>query len=233
MDDLWAEASLSDVNSLLLGAERQFLDVGLCFHAFSLQSLPSFTVLLYTVLLELSLLCLHLYILCAMLLLFFWSLRLYVAILRQEPGLPLRPWFKHVLQVCMSYVPRRQSLIFFYILGPLKKVWKFYYYIYFVWVFLYLQAPGFYLGYGSDVFPGLSQALRDNNRFLAAQQTDAIAGSSDISSFVVACYTALPEIQVAHSLLKVIMGTCSSAYNRVSPSHFPYNLESSTSGSCS
>jgi len=38
-----------------------------------------------------------------------------------------------------------------------------------------LQAPGIYLGYGSDVFPGLTEAIRDKNWTLAQQQANVLA----------------------------------------------------------
>lgn len=40
-----------------------------------------------------------------------------------------------------------------------------------------LQAPGIFLGYGSNVFPGLTEAIRDNNTELANQQVTTIAGA--------------------------------------------------------
>jgi len=50
-------------------------------------------------------------------------------------GLPLRPYFRHIL-----------------------------------------QAPGTFLGYGSQVFPGLSEALQLQNWTLAQQQANVLAG---------------------------------------------------------
>eukprot|EP01100_Stratorugosa_tubuloviscum_P012610 TRINITY_DN602_c0_g1_i1.p1 TRINITY_DN602_c0_g1~~TRINITY_DN602_c0_g1_i1.p1 ORF type:complete len:671 (+),score=332.17 TRINITY_DN602_c0_g1_i1:117-2129(+) len=38
-----------------------------------------------------------------------------------------------------------------------------------------IQAPGLYLGYGSDIFPGLSQAIRDHNWDLAQSQCAVVS----------------------------------------------------------
>ena len=38
-----------------------------------------------------------------------------------------------------------------------------------------LQAPGLYLGYGADLFPGICQAVRDGNMALAQSQVRVCA----------------------------------------------------------
>lgn len=38
-----------------------------------------------------------------------------------------------------------------------------------------IQAPGLYLGYAADVYPGITQALRDVNMTLAESQVEVVA----------------------------------------------------------
>ena len=63
-----------------------------------------------------------------------------------------------------------------------------------------LQAPGLYLGYGADLFPGICQAIRDGNLVLAQEQVGVC------SSRVLAAVTALNSwmpLPSAHSSLVV------------------------------
>lgn len=45
-----------------------------------------------------------------------------------------------------------------------------------------LQAPGLYLGYGSDVFPGITEAIRDKNWKQAQDQTNLLAATLEFAA---------------------------------------------------